>query len=268
MTACYLGVDIGSLTVKAALVDGDQHLLANGVAAAGYGGQEAAETLIGRLMDEAGVGDKDLAYTVATGYGRVRSTFADEEISEVSCHAKGAFYHLPGARTIIDVGGQDSKAIRLDSRGQVVDFAMNDKCAAGTGRFLEVMAAALEVPVAGLGALAAQAGKPVRVSSTCTVFAESEAISHIARGAHRADVAAGLHEAIASRIMGLVHRVGLEPLLVMTGGVALNTAVVAAMGKLAGMPIHVAPNPQLMGALGAALFAGERRKKRTLVNCI
>jgi predicted CoA-substrate-specific enzyme activase len=257
----YLGIDIGSLTVKAVLVNGELKRLARGVTPAGYGGQEAAQALVTRLLGECQIADPDVAHTVVTGYGRVRYDAADEEVSEISCHARGAFHLCPETRTVIDIGGQDSKAIRLDSNGKVLDFAMNDKCAAGTGRFLEVMAAALDVPIEELGPLACQSEHGVSISSTCTVFAETEAISHIAQGAARQDVAAGLHRAIASRLLGLAARVGLTPQVVLTGGVALNVGVVAALERLSAEHITVPPDPQTIGALGAALYAAQRGRR-------
>lgn len=257
----FLGIDIGSLTVKAVLLDTDLHQTGRGVVPAGYGGQEAAAALVTRLLKDCQLDDDDLAYTIVTGYGRVRFDAADEEISEISCHGRGAFHLCPAARTVIDIGGQDSKAIRLDQRGRVLDFAMNDKCAAGTGRFLEVMAAALDVAIEELGPLARQSEHPVSISSTCTVFAETEAISHIARGAAKQDVAAGLHQAIASRVLGLAARVGLEPTVALTGGVALNPGVIGALEKLSSLPITVPTDPQTVGALGAALYAADRARR-------
>jgi predicted CoA-substrate-specific enzyme activase len=257
----YLGIDIGSLTVKAMLVDGELKRLASGVMPAGYGGQEAAVALVNRLLGECQLATSDVAYSVVTGYGRVRFDSADEELSEISCHARGAFHVCPDARTLIDIGGQDSKAIRLDSKGRVLDFAMNDKCAAGTGRFLEVMAAALDVPIEELGPLACRSEHPVSISSTCTVFAETEAISHIAQGAARQDVAAGLHQAIAGRLLGLAARVGLTPQVVLSGGVALNVGVVAALERLSAQHITVPADPQTIGALGAALYAAQKGRR-------
>jgi predicted CoA-substrate-specific enzyme activase len=257
----FLGVDIGSLTVKVVLLDADLHLLARGVMPAGYGGQEAAEALVSRLLNERDLTPADVAHTIVTGYGRVRFDAADEEVSEISCHARGAFHLCPTVRTVIDIGGQDSKAIRLNSNGRVIDFAMNDKCAAGTGRFLEVMAAALDAPIEEFGTLASRSERPVSISSTCTVFAESEAISHIARGAAKQDVAAGLHQAIASRLLGLAARVGLEPEVVLTGGVALNVGVVAALARLSAQHITVPSDPQTVGALGAALYAVQKGRR-------
>jgi len=259
-TARFLGIDIGSLTVKAILLDADLRVLTKGVMPAGYGGQEAAEALVAKILAESDTSPSSVAYTVVTGYGRVRFATADEEISEVSCHARGAFHLCPQARTVIDIGGQDSKAIRLDAHGRVLDFAMNDKCAAGTGRFLEVMSAALAMPIEEFGAYALGSERPVSISSTCTVFAESEAISHIARGAAKQDVAAGLHRAIASRVLGLAARVGLEPEVVLTGGVALNVGVVAALEQACAQRVTVPDEPQTIGALGAALYALHRGK--------
>ncbi|MBM4429918.1 MAG: 2-hydroxyglutaryl-CoA dehydratase [Chloroflexi bacterium] len=259
-TARFLGIDIGSLTVKAVLLDASLHVLTKGVVPAGYGGQEAAEALVTKLLRESHTTQDRIAYTVVTGYGRVRFVAADEEISEISCHARGAFQLCPQTRTVIDVGGQDSKVIRLDTHGRVLDFAMNDKCAAGTGRFLEVMAAALTVRIEEFGPLALGSKCPVSISSTCTVFAESEAISHIARGAAKQDVAAGLHQAIASRILGLATRVGLDPHIVLTGGVALNVGMVAALEQACAQRVTVPGDPQTIGALGAALHALQRGK--------
>jgi predicted CoA-substrate-specific enzyme activase len=257
----FLGVDIGSLTVKAVLLDASLQIRGRGVVPAGYGGLAAAEILIQRLLRESGIAAAEVSYTVVTGYGRVRFAQADEEVSEISCHAHGAFHLNPAVRTVIDIGGQDSKAMRLDSRGRVVDFAMNDKCAAGTGRFLEVMATALGVPLEEFGRLALQSEHAVAISSTCTVFAESEAVSHIARGATRQDVAAGLLQAISSRVLGLAARVGLEPTIMLSGGVALNEGVVAALAKQSAHPVAVPADPQTVGALGAALYALQKCRR-------
>jgi len=257
----FLGVDIGSLTVKAVLVDGHLSMRARGVVPAGYGGQEAAVSLVARLLTQLGITDSDVTYTVVTGYGRVRFAAADAELSEVSCHARGAYHLCPAARTVIDIGGQDSKAIRLDDRGRVIDFAMNDKCAAGTGRFLEVMASALDVTIEHLGSLALQAKHPVAISNTCTVFAETGAISHIARGAAKPDVAAGLHESIARRVLGLAARIGTEPKVVLTGGVALNVGVVGSLEAQSAQKVAVPAEPQLVGALGAALYAVQKGRR-------
>lgn len=258
--ALYLGVDIGALTVKVVLLDAEGRPAYRAVRPGGYRTHEVARALV--LEGLAGVGrpPEDVGAAVVTGYGRVLCDLSDlgmrsEQRSEISCHALGVHHLLPSARTVIDIGGQDSKVIRVDGKGRAVDFAMNDRCAAGTGRFLEVMAQALEVSLEDLGPLALQAGERVPISSTCTVFAESEVVSHLARGADRAAVAAGLHEAIALRIKGLAARVGVEPDVVLTGGVAQNPAVVEWLGRVLEQPVLVPVEPQLTGALGAALYA-------------
>jgi len=192
----------------------------------------------------------------------VRFADADAEISEIACHARGARELVPGARTVIDIGGQDSKAIGPEPGGRVADFAMNDRCAAGTGRFLEVTAEALRLTVDELGGLDAQARRPVAISSTYTVFAESEVVSHLARGTPRPEIVRDLHAAIASRLLGLAGRVGFTPLVVCTGGVARNGGVIAALSEAARMSIVVPPGAQFAGALGAALLAAAHRTGR------
>ncbi|NLB52412.1 MAG: 2-hydroxyglutaryl-CoA dehydratase, partial [Syntrophomonadaceae bacterium] len=205
----------------------------------------------------AGIERSDISKLVVTGYGRMTFPDADEQISEITCHAKGVHFLVPNARTIIDIGGQDAKVIKLDNQGYVSNFVMNEKCAAGTGRFLEVMARVLEIDVSRLGELGEQAENIVPISSTCTVFAESEVISQLAAGKHIPDIVAGIHQSVARRVAGLTGRVGLTPQVVMTGGVAKNIGVVKAMEKELKVPIIVAPRSQLTGALGAALIAFE-----------
>jgi len=260
--SAYLGVDIGSRTVKVILLDGEGRILARGLATAGHDGPAVAARLVAKVCAEAGIAASQVGATVATGYGRGRYAAADAESSEITCHARGARYLVPDARTVIDIGGQDSKVIRLDGAGRVLDFVMNDRCAAGTGRFLEVMADAMGLPVSELAALHARAERPASVSSTCTVFAESEVISHLARGVAPADIVAGLHAAIASRVFALAERVGLEPVLTCTGGVARNAGFVSALSSAARMPIVVAEDAQFAGALGAALLALARQVER------
>ena len=210
---------------------------------------------------QAGVGPEEVRYAVVTGYGRMTYQGADKQITEISCHAKGVRHLSPEARTIVDVGGQDTKVIRLNDQGGVENFVMNDKCAAGTGRFLDVMARVLEVKVEELGALGAQSTKNLAISSTCTVFAESEVISQLAQGSDKRDIINGIHHSVASRVAGLAHRVGAKELVVMTGGVAQNTGVVKALEEELGRTIHTSPLTQYNGALGAALFAYDRYKR-------
>ena len=254
----YLGIDIGSRAVKVLLAGEEGDGLAQLSAPAGFDGPAVASGLVEQACRLAGVARSQVRRAVVTGYGRVRFEGADEEISEITCHARGARHLVPQARTVIDIGGQDSKVIGLDPQGRVTDFAMNDRCAAGTGRFLEVMAEALGLSLDELAALHARARSPVAISSTCTVFAESEVISHLARGVGRPEIVAGLHAAIASRLAGLGARVGFTPVVVCTGGVSCNAGVVAALSTAARTTIVVPPGAQFAGALGAALLAAAR----------
>ncbi len=256
----FVGIDIGALTVKAVVLDGAGTVVASDVVRSRHDSRRVAAKLVEGLLVQEGINTHEVGYAVVTGYGRVTYDAANEEVSEITCHARGAMSLFPAARTVIDIGGQDSKVIRVHPRGYVTDFAMNDKCAAGTGRFLEVMADALEVRVEELGALSRQSRHPVTISSTCTVFAESEVIGQMSRGAPKADIVAGIHAAIASRVAGLAGQVGLEEAVVMTGGVAQNIGVVRALEKQIGLPIVLPPEPQLVGALGAALLAREKAK--------
>ena len=250
----YLGVDIGSLTTKVVLLEPGGRLVARAVQRSGYRGREVAEKLIAGLLGKTGTSRGEIRATVATGYGRI--TFpADREVTEISCQARGVARLCPGARTVVDVGGQDSKVVKLLPNGRVLDFVMNDKCAAGTGRFLEVMAQALELSLDDLGDLAGQARHETPISSTCTVFAESEVVSHLAQGAERTDIVAGLCTSVASRVAALVSRVGLERDVVMTGGVARNLGVVRALAAKLGAPVLVPDDPTVTAAYGAALYA-------------
>ncbi len=200
-----------------------------------------------------------MAYVVATGCGRRRAAFAEETITEITCLAKGVNHLFPGARTIIDIGGQDTKAIRVDAGGRVVEFEMNDKCAAGTGRFLEVMASALKIDLERMGELSLGHRKHLAISSICTVFAESEVVSLVSEGEKLPDILHGITAAIAERTMGLVNRLGgLEEEVVMAGGVAKNRGVVAALTDAMGVGLRIPEEPQIVGALGAALLALER----------
>ncbi len=248
------GIDVGSLSAEAVLL-GPGGILAYTIISTGADSRRAAERALGSALQSAGLDLKDLSIIVATGYGRISVPFAHEQITEITCHGRGAFYIDPAVRTVVDIGGQDSKVIRLDEKGRVLDFAMNDKCAAGTGRFLEVMAAALEVGLEELASLSAEADRATPISSTCTVFAESEVVSLLAAGVPRVEVARGLHESVAARTAGLLYRVGLVEAVMMTGGVAKNSAVVQALEERLQVRISVPPEPQIAGALGAALLA-------------
>ena len=250
------GVDVGSLTAEVVILDQGK-IVHYVIMPTGYNSKTAAEKAIDTALEAASLKRPDLDYIVATGYGRVSIDFADKRITEITCHGRGAYYLNPDVRTVIDIGGQDSKVICLSESGKVLDFTMNDKCAAGTGRFLEVMAQALEVELGGLADLSDQAENTVSISSMCTVFAESEVVSLIARGLPREDIARGLHRAIADRTAGMVNRVGLQEAVMITGGVARNRAVVKALNEKLKIKIIVPEEPQIAGALGAALLAEE-----------
>jgi len=250
------GIDVGSISTKAALMQ-DGRLIHSVVIATGYNARRAADNVFETVVSGAGLRAPDVSRIVATGYGRNSVGFADRAVTEITCHAAGAYFTDPSVRCVIDIGGQDSKAIGLNANGRVRDFVMNDKCAAGTGRFLEVMARALEVDLDAFGEMALAADRPAKISSLCTVFAESEVISLIARGEGRPDIIAGIHDSIAARVAAMARRVGLTAPVMMTGGVARNVGVVAAMERQIGQPIVVTAFAQINGALGAALLAAE-----------
>lgn len=254
------GVDIGSLSTAAVLMAGGEPV-AEVVLLTGADSRGAAERALDEVLGSAGRRRDEIRFTVGTGYGRANLPFADLQVTEITCHARGALYIFPDTRTIIDVGGQDSKVIRLDERGMVVDFAMNDKCAAGTGRFLEVMARALEVEADALSDLAATAERAAPVSSVCTVFAESEVVSLIARGVPRPEIARGILNSVADRVFGMAKRIGVVPPVTMTGGVAKNRGVVQALEHRLGARLRIPDEPQTVGALGAALIAEARAKR-------
>lgn len=253
-----VGIDVGSITTKGAVLEGDRFVGAK-LRATGYHSGRAGQALFDELLSEFGLESKNVACVVATGYGRNSVFFADKALTEITCHGAGAHYLDPEVRSIIDIGGQDSKAIAVDDTGRVRDFAMNDKCAAGTGRFLEVMGRALEVPLAEFGDFSLAADKPAKISNLCTVFAESEVVSLIASGETRKNIIAGIHAAIAGRVAAMAARVGMTPPVMMTGGVARNHGVVKALEHKLGMAIAVLPEAQLTGAIGAAILARSHR---------
>lgn len=242
-------------------MNSSRHVLAQQVVNMGTG-TKGINLSIERALREAGIGMKDIDYSVVTGYGRMTYQGANAQITEISCHAKGVAFVSPEARTVVDIGGQDAKVISLDANGQVNNFVMNEKCAAGTGRFLEVMARVLGCAIDELADLAEASRQRISISNICTVFAESEVISQLASGAALADVARGAHVAIAKRVAGMAGRVGVKPLVIMTGGVALNKGLVTALSEELNQHILVPEHPQSMGALGAALFALEHFQKQ------
>ena len=251
----YAGIDVGSLSSDAVILDEKANILGFSVQPTGAHSTNAAEACLALALDKAGISRADLAYIVATGYGRVSVPFANKRITEISCHGLGAHHLFPDTGTVIDIGGQDSKVIRLDKHGKVVDFSMNDKCAAGTGRFLEVMAERLGVSLDQLGELSQQATREIEISSVCTVFAESEVVSLIARNQPKAEIIRGLHKAIVGRVWSMVKALGVTGAVTMSGGVAKNQGVVKLMEAKLGQAVHIYQEPQIIGALGAALAA-------------
>ncbi len=250
----YAGIDIGSITAKAALIRGNQ-LFGTHVILTGYNPLNAGIKVFETLLEKMKVSKSDVKAIVSTGYGRASVNFADKAITEIICHGTGAYFINSEIRGVIDVGGQDSKAILLDANGQVENFAMNDKCAAGTGRFLEVMANAMEVDLNQLGDISLKADNPSKISSICTVFAESEVISMIAGQQKRENIIAGIHESAAARVAILATKIKLIEPVVMTGGVAKNKGMVTALEKRLGFNIIVGDSPQENGAIGAAVLA-------------
>jgi len=248
------GIDIGSISTKAVIMR-DGQLLASRVILTGYNAENAGKKVFDAVLDDLQISASAIVRIVATGYGRKSLAMADKSITEIMCHATGARYLNPLIRSIIDIGGQDSKTILLDDRGKVANFAMNDKCAAGTGRFLEVMARAMEVNLDKFGRMSLKADLPARISSLCTVFAESEIISLIAKGEKRENIIAGIHESICVRVLAMANRIGIKSPVMMTGGVAKNIGVVRAFEKAIGSPIEVSDYAQVNGAIGAALLA-------------
>ncbi|HOO38346.1 MAG TPA: acyl-CoA dehydratase activase [Deltaproteobacteria bacterium] len=248
------GIDIGSITTKAAVVE-DGRIVGTNVAFTGYNATLAGKTIFESLLNDLGMEAASIDRIISTGYGRGSVPFADKSMTEIICHGAGAHFINPGVRTIVDIGGQDSKALVVDENGKVKDFVMNDKCAAGTGRFLEVMARALEVNLDDFGSLSLNAESPSKISSICTVFAESEVISLISKGEVRENIIAGIHESVASRVFAMAQRVGLTSPVMMTGGVAKNIGVVKALEKKLGEPIEVNEFAQVNGAIGAAVIA-------------
>ena len=252
------GVDVGSTQTKAVIMNEDREVLGKGLVPTGAKLNEAGQAAFEEALARAGARESDVGFVVGTGYGRYRVEFGDAQVTEISCHARGAVFLFPNTRTVLDIGGQDTKGIKVGPDGEVIDFNMNDKCAAGTGRFLGAASEALEVPLSELGALALSGKNPVKMTTTCTVFAESEILGWLAKGRRVEDVVAGVHKAIASRSVSLLRRVGIEPEVTFTGGVSNNEAMVELISELIGMPVNTSPETHHCGALGAALFALEQ----------
>ena len=252
------GVDVGSTQTKAVILNEQREIVARALIDTGANVVLAAENAYAEALKSSNLDEREVEYVVGTGYGRYKVTFGDTQITEISCHGRGAVHMFPGTRTVVDMGGQDTKAIRVSPTGEILDFCMNDKCAAGTGRFLGAAASALEIPLGELGQVALRAEKAVKISTTCTVFAESEVVSWLGKGKKVEDILLGVHQSIASRSLGLMRRVGVEPEVTFTGGVTLNIGMVTALNELLGFKVNVSEESHYMGALGAALFAMDR----------
>jgi (R)-2-hydroxyacyl-CoA dehydratese activating ATPase len=258
MNTYFAGVDIGSTMTKVVIIgDGRESSL---IKLTGPEHRKLANRVMEEALDHAGIAIGDVTYIVATGYGRINVPFADRQVTEITCHAKGLARLIPSARTVVDIGGQDSKGIRIEN-GKVVDFVMNDKCAAGTGRFLEIIADALGVPLDKLGELSLAAEKPAVIGNMCTLFAEQEVVSQLAAGESVPNLVAGIHQAIAGRVFGLVSKLKIMPDVAITGGGAKNIGLVKALETRFGCPVQVPPEPLLTGALGAALIGQELYEK-------
>jgi len=249
------GVDVGSTQTKAVITDEAGGIVGRALIDTGANVVAAAEKAFAEALANAGIQEPEVEFVVGTGYGRYRVTFGNTQVTEISCHGRGAVHMFPGTRTVVDMGGQDTKAIRVSADGEIVDFCMNDKCAAGTGRFLGAASAALDIPLSDLGGVALQAERPVRISTTCTVFAESEVLSWLGKGKKIEDILAGVHHSIAARSIGLLRRVGIEEQVTFTGGVARNVGMIEALNSGLGLKVNVSDDSHFMGALGAALFA-------------
>jgi len=254
-----MGVDIGSASSKCVIVDGESKIISQALIPVGTG-TSGPQRAVEAALEAAGLSQMQISHVIATGYGRNTFEAADERVSELSCHAKGSFWIFPEVRTVIDIGGQDVKALSISPEGALKQFAMNDKCAAGTGRFLDVMSRILEMDVSELSEQDEKADSVVPVSSTCVVFAESEVISHLSKNVPIPNLIAGIHQSAASRAANLMKRIGVENPILMTGGVANNKGVVRSLERQLDMQVKTSPYSQFAGALGAALIAQENHK--------
>jgi predicted CoA-substrate-specific enzyme activase len=256
----YVGIDSGASATKTVIINKDGEIVSYAIVPSGINFKLSSEEALRKALESSRLNLKDISYAVSTGYGRALVN-AKYVSSEITCVSRGIHKLFPSVRTIIDVGGQDSKAVRIDENGRVLDFVMNDKCAAGTGRFLEVMSSILGKPIEELSRLHFKSSKPIKISSTCTVFAESEVISHISQGSEIEDAIAGLHEAIAERIYNMSSRIGFEKDLAFTGGVAKNQGFVDALSKKIGVAPTLPEEPQIICAFGAGLAAIKKHKE-------
>ena len=249
------GVDVGSTQTKAVIIDEAKEIVSRSLTDTGANVMRAAEKSYQEALISGDLSEEEVEFVVGTGYGRYKVTFGNTQVTEISCHGRGAVHMFPGTRTVVDMGGQDTKAIRVSPTGEIVDFCMNDKCAAGTGRFLGAASSALDIPLDELGPTALRGERPVKISTTCTVFAESEVLSWLGKGKKIEDILLGVHQSIAARSAGLLRRVGIDEEVTFTGGVARNLAMIETLNDRLGVKVNVSEESHFMGALGAALFA-------------
>ncbi len=254
------GVDVGSTQTKAVILDQNRKIISSVLIPTGANVTLAAQNAFRQAVEACGLINQ-ISYVVGTGYGRYKVTFGDSQITEISCHARGAQFLFPNTRTVIDMGGQDTKAIKIQSDGSVLDFVMNDKCAAGTGRFLAAAAEVMGLPLDVIGEISLRAKTPVRLSSVCAVFVESDILSYLAQNKSIEDILGGVHSAIAARTMSLVRRIGIEKEVTFTGGVSRNIGMIQALESKTGTELNVCDRSHFAGAIGAALFAIERAEK-------
>ena len=254
------GVDVGSTQTKAVVMteNGGREILARALVDTGANVRKAADNAFLAVCQAAGIHAPEVGFVVGTGYGRYNISFVNAHMTEISCHARGAHFVCPTTRTVIDMGGQDSKAISLGKDGQVLDFVMNDKCAAGTGRFLANAAEVMGISLDDIGPLSLRATRAVKMATVCTVFVESDILSYLAQGKKPEDILGGVHLAIAKRTLSLARRIAIEPDITLTGGVARNSGMVYALEEILGTKLQVSPDSQFMGAIGAAVFALEK----------
>ena len=255
----YAGIDIGSTMTKVVILE--EGIIATVIGPTGAEHRRLASTVMATALAQAGIAAEDISYIVATGYGRLTVPFADKQITEISCHAKGVCHLFPKARTIIDIGGQDSKVIQIDAGGNICNFMMNDKCAAGSGRFIEIIADTLELGLEEMGRVSLESTSPANISSICTIWAQQEVTAGQAEGVPVADLISGVHNALADRVVRMARRMPIEKEVILTGGCAKNVGLVKALSHHLGLAVRIPEEPLITGALGAALLGRDICRK-------
>jgi len=259
LAAYFAGIDVGSTMTKVLILNGG--IIASVIGPTGPEHRRLANQVMDEALKKAAISFQSITYIVSTGYGRINVPFADKEVTEITCHAKGVISLFPKAKTIIDIGGQDVKGIKIDGNGKIIDFAMNDKCAAGTGRFIEVIADSLGVPLDRVGDLSLQSKNPAKISNVCTIWAQQEVAASLAQGVPTSDLLAGIHQSLADRISRMVNRLRVEEEIIVTGGGGKNKGLLKALSEQLGHPVQAPEEPLITGALGAALLAREQVEK-------